>query len=379
LRFRSTEVLAKYVSMNGEGSWVKLLKWKFPAFFAYYRGQDIPKKPDMILCGETSCLSRPHVLLSGTFSSFVKDLRTFKPTLWFAFLNSTLHLKKSMPCVPSAMVEKAERDCLIKLTTDPTTLPDSILRQQIGSYSSYNGTHSSEWDCLDTCTGVSIRTILEREYEITMDVVEKEIRRSVTEIYGGECFGLYDIFRPFFLSSSANYIWSRRKGGAISEISKRYNLGKDESYIDFATASKGARNPRSKHYGDLGRLEDAKFERDELESRELGYDISEEIPTLLVDTSRLEERWESLYRDMFRDAIKEEPCVLPVGLSEPLKVRVISKGPPLLYSVLKPFQKWLWKCLKKHSVFFSHWSLCDGGRYRASGSWYQGWGVISFR
>jgi hypothetical protein len=41
----------------------------------------------------------------------------------------------------------------------------------------------------------------------------------------------------------------------------------------------------------------------------------------------------------------EEPLVEVVGLKEALKIRCISKGPPLTYFVLKPLQKSLWKHL----------------------------------
>jgi len=40
-----------------------------------------------------------------------------------------------------------------------------------------------------------------------------------------------------------------------------------------------------------------------------------------------------------------------VGLAEALKIRVISKGPPLLYTVLKPLQKFMWETLKENKVF----------------------------
>jgi len=61
--------------------------------------------------------------------------------------------------------------------------------------------------------------------------------------------------------------------------------------------------------------------------------------------------WEEEYWKIFDLAKKEKPFVEAVGLPEPLKVRVISKGPPLLYTFLKPMQKWLWKVLKQHKPF----------------------------
>jgi hypothetical protein len=49
--------------------------------------------------------------------------------------------------------------------------------------------------------------------------------------------------------------------------------------------------------------------------------------------------------------MEEKPVVSLVPLAEALKVRTISKGPPLTYFVLKPVQKFLHKILRKKRVF----------------------------
>nr|UQB76052.1 RNA-dependent RNA polymerase [Flumine narna-like virus 48] len=50
-------------------------------------------------------------------------------------------------------------------------------------------------------------------------------------------------------------------------------------------------------------------------------------------------------------ARREEAVAVPLALAEALKTRVITKGPPLLMTYLKPFQKFCWKVLSKHPVF----------------------------
>jgi len=43
--------------------------------------------------------------------------------------------------------------------------------------------------------------------------------------------------------------------------------------------------------------------------------------------------------------------VIPVGLEEALKIRVISKGPGVTYYLMRPWQKYMWKKLKNHKIF----------------------------
>lgn len=71
----------------------------------------------------------------------------------------------------------------------------------------------------------------------------------------------------------------------------------------------------------------------------------------LVDDSKLTEKSNKLWTEVQRRAMAEEPLVEPVGLAEALKVRVISKGPPLTYSALKPIQEYLHSKLRRHPCF----------------------------
>jgi hypothetical protein len=69
--------------------------------------------------------------------------------------------------------------------------------------------------------------------------------------------------------------------------------------------------------------------------------------------------YKKFYWRCFKAALLEVPIVVPVGLAEALKIRVITKGPALTYFVLKPFQKFLWKTLKKHPAFRLIGEPCD--------------------
>jgi hypothetical protein len=70
-----------------------------------------------------------------------------------------------------------------------------------------------------------------------------------------------------------------------------------------------------------------------------------------MDDSELREVWDIVYSDLLKIAIDEEPKTSTVGLPEPLKVRVITKGPPVTYFCLKQVQKFLWSKLKNHPTF----------------------------
>jgi hypothetical protein len=70
-----------------------------------------------------------------------------------------------------------------------------------------------------------------------------------------------------------------------------------------------------------------------------------------VDASLLQHMYTRLYDRALELAMTEPPLVKPVGLAEALKVRVITKGPPLTGFVLKPLQRFLWRILKSHRVF----------------------------
>jgi len=72
---------------------------------------------------------------------------------------------------------------------------------------------------------------------------------------------------------------------------------------------------------------------------------------LEFDKSLIEFGYRILYWIMFDRCTDLEMSAEIVGLPEPLKVRCITKGPGLLYHILRPLQKVLWKRLKDHPTF----------------------------
>jgi hypothetical protein len=78
---------------------------------------------------------------------------------------------------------------------------------------------------------------------------------------------------------------------------------------------------------------------------------SETSPVLEYDDSLLKKRFRDLWEAARLYALQEVPLVAAVPLAEALKVRVITKGPPLLGFVLKHLQLYLWGVLAKHPCF----------------------------
>jgi len=309
---KTIHMLLNFAKINGEHAVVKFLKWKTAAYFSHFRFEELPPKPDFKYPKEMNCLWDANVLLGGVYLEFTHRLRNSNPRKFLDFVNSSNYLKKGCSPVPISMISKAEVDTRIDLT-EPV---------QMG--------------CLT-------------EYEMFFrNKVNAALRRSVTELYEGRCFRVSDIFEPFYPSTSACYIWSRGKGGAVSELYDCLTFGKRETGIELGveTCSLSGRVPI--RYGKAGMHEELLYRQ---EVQLLGYEPTEDYKTLRFDATKLKQGWREDYLEVFRLARDERPLVAAVGLPEPLKVRVISKGPPLLYTALKPIQKWLWGVLKENKVF----------------------------
>lgn len=95
---------------------------------------------------------------------------------------------------------------------------------------------------------------------------------------------------------------------------------------------------------------------DEEDFRPVGAPVEHTPPSteglvFLADDSTLVEKSTKLWTAVQQLSLVEEPLVEPVGLAEALKVRVITKGPPLTYAALKPIQEYLHSNLRKHPCF----------------------------
>jgi hypothetical protein len=191
-----------------------------------------------------------------------------------------------------------------------------------------------------------------RGHTINRKTVEEQLRRTAREIFGKEKMTPEDIYRAFIPSTSANYNYSRSGRGAmgafydnVPEAGNCHNLLKTD--IGFTTLHEELPTMYGKQLVEQKkRLEESLHSEDPFLKQK-----DKEAVGLLFDATEVEEKWKGAYDHLWFKSFNEPPVTKTVGLTEPLKVRVITCGPPILYTVMKPFQKYLWKTLKSKKVF----------------------------
>lgn len=273
------------------GDPIKFVKWKIAAFYSAWKDQLVNDDLHLIALG----LDNPKILLGGRGYAFLnKVLRRTDPRAWETFITSVLYSKKGMPRPPKHVIRQAEKKTFKTLVSFIDIPNGHVLR--------------GDW-------ALGIPTVL-----ATKDNMITQIRRTVKELFAGETMTMDDYLEPFFPSTSSNYIRSRSMAGAVGAILEDSELMKDlrvaESLIDCSTTVRIGRKRKSMH--------------------------------VTADDSRLRRHWDILFNRLCEKAREEEAIATPLGLPEALKVRVITKGPPYLYTVLKPLQRKLWKILKQN-------------------------------
>lgn len=266
----------------------KYAKWLFAAYYSYHKKQEIPTFPRE---GEikTQVLQpvSPNALASGRLYRWISIMKNSDPSMFDSYLTSLLYIKKGLPRPHVRMVREAEKKSFEKLTSKPL-MPPSVIR-------------SGE------------------KYAITDDIIRSKMKRIIDEVFDGVSYTVDDRIEPFFPSTSANYLHTRGLGGAVGTI------------LDHPDLLKGLRDESTLVEVDRRNVNDA--------------DI------IVYDDIRLRDRFRFLYNRILIHALREEPLAVPQGLPESLKTRVISKGPPLLYTAMKPLQRKLWSSLFRHRTF----------------------------
>jgi len=275
---------------DSNGEWMKVFKYKLAAFFAYWTDSEKPVKPFKTL------KDRPGVLLGGKADKWVGNfLRHSTKKMFFSFLQTILLSKNGMPRPKEIeMIEQTKKTMKI-LTEERRDNDDSQL----------------SWADLT-------------DLYMDKEKIQEQIRRTVKEIFHGQTYTWEDRTKVFCPSTSANYINNREGAGAIGSI------------LDSGLVA-DLREPGGTLSHHLNRSEE--------EERGKGnYEVT-------IGTSRLEETFSILYARILKRAMMEPADVKLVALSESLKVRIISKGPPMTYTALKPLQKKMHTILRNHKVF----------------------------
>jgi hypothetical protein len=271
------------------GNWMRFYKYKMAAWVACQLGHEPPASPP-----EIEKMDKPEVLIGGRWKEWISYEQRKDPMRHAQIVASLETAKRVMERPGEKELKAALKETFEVLTTERTRLPSN---------------EDSLWQDKPA-------QATEEELERILEACD----RVVDEVFRGQEYRPEEHLEPFFFSTSANYIRSRTRGGAVGEImaSEQMRRLRVKFGTKLITGVRGGQG-RTTH--------------------------------TVVEDSALVERFRQLYEMLLEGALLEEKKVELVALAEALKVRVISKGPAYTYSVLKPLQKWMWGVLKGLDTF----------------------------
>jgi len=287
------------------GDWIKVVKYKLAAFFSFHLDQPIPESPF------PPHMDNPAFLLGGSACRWLKEVkrraerRTVKDCTFFrSFLETLLQSRKAMERPDSQYVVSKVSEAVKELTAPKDPLPDKELVPLWGDRAELGDKIISKLDA---------------------ETMKSQLRRTVREVLGDSKYTLKDRLKAFFPSTSSNYINSRSGAGAVGTIME------DKDLLD-GLRTKG---------GSIKVSEDSDSEEQ----------IHDQTQRFEYDSSDLRSRFSKLWFRILKKARTEAKIVKAVGLPEALKVRTITKGPPLTYTSLRPLWKKLHTILRKQKTF----------------------------
>lgn len=284
---KSVTTYLHWTRCASECGWIKFIKYKLAAFMATYLGNQLPECP-------FQTPDRPDYLVGSHAGKFIKKVVSFRTPEAYAFAYGLLQIKKGLPRPDKSALEQAVLDTFEILTTKQEVPKVNFL----GS-------------------------------EITIDDMKFYIDRVVQSFFK-DCspLSMEEILTPHAPSLSGNYTRTRGGAGTYGHLRKS---------------------------GLLDPLDPNEFDLKSYFNIIKSYDENGKNSQSLVVSDKLDYLVKARYEDCYGkalDAVKnEEVRVQLVPLAEPLKVRVISKGPPLRYFLLKPIQKKLHDHLRKKRQF----------------------------
>lgn len=300
------------------GDWMKVAKYKISAFYQYWRRQELldPTLPVPPFRSPDS----PSRLLGSKAGRFIGKVLKRGVERRTEFLQSVLLLKTGFQRDYSVL-EAAAKKTYVALTTK---------KQRLG----YTFIHASR-----------------RWGQLRFSDIEREVRRTVREIFGNSRFDTAQLLGKMIMPSlSANYIRSRGHLGTFGELYELGLLG-GQSISRHAISSSGGRVTAIE---ELRLLQSITVEIHE-SAREHDEESISNAPFrpsfVLKGINGARDQFVRTYFDTLRLAQSEIPIATPVALAEALKTRVITKGPPLIQYCLKPLQKFMHNILRSHPVF----------------------------
>jgi hypothetical protein len=349
------------------GAWVDYFKYKNAAFFAAAFGdQTLPQRPpqlDTFFTVDQSFpvtvdgiqyfdwqLSKPihheQVLFGGKFYSFMCVLK--RSGEYESFATSVLMSKKGMPRPPDCVVKRSIQKNYRVMTSEQD--------QQLGSFQ-YKKHQCFNWDEFDAESQFDrfLREVIcddsindTQDFTVTREIMEGQLRRTTREVFRNFDLPLNALSSYMLPSPSANVHCSRTELGTygfLDSLPHTDELRQEllKNFPTFHQKMVKLKGYVSEYYGSDKRssFEDFNSDLDHL------IEDSREVYGVEFDDTAFLLLWRRFYWRCVSLALAERPEVTVVGLQEALKVRCISKGPPLLYFVLKPLQRAMWSQLQK--------------------------------
>jgi len=282
------------------GDWMKFTKYKIAAFYQYAQrtlllDQTLPPSPLKTL------QSHPLHLLGGRAGRYLRRrIRLSNPTRQ-EFLSSLLLVKGGMPLPPDSAL-KAKKKETEKVLTTPRIRSWRSQPVLIPGLANFRRRH-----------GIT-------SFAQLVDGVSRVTRK----LFQRERFGTKDILaNPITPSFSANYVNNKEGHGTFGHLLERSLFG-----ILPRRPLRSYTQPVEEYIG-----------------------LDNDVELVLEGFDGARDQFLHTYFSSVRAAMDEPPIAKAVPLAEALKVRVITKGPPLTMYVLQPVQQFMWKVLKKHPAF----------------------------
>jgi hypothetical protein len=284
------------------GNWAKVAKYKLAAFYSFHTDQPIPPAP-------FQASDLPGKLFGGRAGRFTDLLlKRLNMEEKMEFLYSIKGAKGGMPRASKAELKEKEDELVIELTKEPNKRMESEDLLPSGEVWSDVPVFKDETDTV-----------------LSQPSFERQLRRTVRELYENQNYAISDRVAAFFPSTSANYINSRKNAGAIGAI------------LEHPTLLDGLRAPQGHLHFDTKSEEEIQ---------------SEDWKVGAWDHKKFDEEFAIFWTRVLKIADEEEePLAEPLALPEALKIRVITKGPPFQQTVLKGLQKYMHEVLRNHRTF----------------------------
>lgn len=328
----------------GPHGWMKVAKYKMAAFFAYWLAElDESAQLTLPPAPFSNEIDYPDYLIGARGRGFVRrmarEARTSGPRAFLELLSTILiGVKKGCPRADSGMLADASIEAFNKLTKAPRE-PDSY-------------TFPFDWG--DESKEAEAKMHPEIMHTVNRFTVLLAIRRTVEELFPEEFFDVDATNNPmYFPSTSANYNNSRSGGGCVGALFDSGVLKGDPVKVSFSKRRENleTRVSVSVPVAKVGKSSFKMPITTGFEEKGEYIENDEQEEKFVYDSSDLRIRYQEMRGKVMKLALSERQLAELVPLAEALKVRVISKGPPMRQYLLKPLQKRLWTVLHEHPAF----------------------------